>query len=157
MPISESHFAYADRRWLAQFESYDGGKRITWAVRPVQGDERGELAVSGHWTAKRGAYSVAWSEEHETDGLIDAALSRYPRAIKLDKSVQSFTGCCSGRPRCARCRAVKLNNKRVRAQIEARVRRLFDTSILTGDEPLPHVYDGSLKGKRRERKYGEGA
>jgi transcriptional regulator with XRE-family HTH domain len=24
-----------------------------------------------------------------------------------------------------------------------------------GDEPLPHVYDGSLKRKRRERKYGE--
>jgi hypothetical protein len=166
MAISVTHFSHANQSWVVMFESYyinpangrkrtEADARITWTIRKIVPGGH-QMCVSGHWSAAKGAYSIDRMKEHEPAGLIQAGLSKYDRARLVDPKEKLFRGCCNGSPPCAKCRGVRLTNKAVRAQIEARVRRLFDTSILTGDEPLPHVYDGSLKGKRRERKYGEG-
>jgi hypothetical protein len=164
MAISVTHFSHANQSWVVMFESYyinpangrkrnEADARITWTIRKIVPGGH-QMCVSGHWSAAKGAYSIDRMKEHEPAGLIEAGLSKYARAHVIDYNQMTFSGCCRGGPPCADCRAVKLNNKRVRAQIEARVRRLFDASTLTGDEPLPHVYAGSVKGARRERKHG---
>lgn len=163
MPITEARFTFAGQPWIVLFESYyrsppaerkrqESDFRITWTVRKIVNGAQ-QMCVSGQWSEERGAYSIDRMHEREPDGLIDAALSRYNKAKPYEPP--QFAGCCNREPPCSRCRAVKANNRKVRAEIIARVSRLFDTSILTADEPIPHVPDGCYKGKRRERREAE--
>ena len=109
--------------------------RITWTIRKIVPGGH-QMCVSGHWSAAKGAYSIDRMKEHEPVGLIEAGLSKYARAHVIDYNQMTFSGCCRGSPPC--------------------VEQAPDAGLdLGADAPLPHVYDGSLKGKRRERKYGE--
>ena len=157
VPIREAAFNHDGGAWVVMWEDWHSAKgmRTSWTIRQRVDGEL-ETVACGRWTKERGVYDVS-GERAEDRKLIDVAFAQFERATVHPP--MAFNGCCTGVVRskngklsgkwCRACKARRANNRRVRQEVIARVKRLFDFTIYNRDEPVPHLPDGTYRGRRK--------